>query len=62
MSPVCGLNTEGPAMPYVFEHFMLDPGMVVRFLKVQEQCALLELTSVWLNSPMAAPTETESPQ
>lgn len=49
-------------MPYVFEHFMLDPGMVVRFLKVQEQCALLELTSVWLNSPMAAPTETESPQ
>lgn len=49
-------------MPYVFEHFMLDPGMVVRFLKVQEQCALLELTSVWLNSPTAAPTETESPQ
>lgn len=31
-------------MPYVFEHFMLDPGTVVRFLKVQEQCALLELT------------------
>lgn len=49
-------------MPEVSEHFVLDPGITVRFLKVQEQRALLESTSIWYNSPMAAPTETESPQ
>lgn len=37
-------------MPEVFEHFMLDPGIIVRFLTVQEQRALLKFTSVlWLH-------------